>query len=96
MIRAIDEYTIVGCQTTLAFCKFVMKHDAFRSGNFDTHFVKHYFTPEVLIEHPTDDESKVAAYMANHLQKMAAKKTTPSSQQTSAGSVSKWKLNRLN
>jgi acetyl-CoA carboxylase biotin carboxylase subunit len=96
MIRAIDEYTIVGCQTTLAFCKFVMKHDAFRSGNFDTHFVKHYFTPEVLQEHPTDDEAIVATFMAQHLQKAAAKKITPSSQQTNAGSVSKWKLNRLN
>lgn len=96
MIRAIDEYTIVGCQTTLAFCKFVMKHDAFRSGNFDTHFVKHYFTPDVLIENPTDDESVVLAMMAHHLQKSAAKKSTPLSQQTIAGSVSKWKLNRLN
>jgi acetyl-CoA carboxylase biotin carboxylase subunit len=64
MIRAIDEYTIVGCQTTLAFCKFVMKHDAFRSGNFDTHFVKHYFTPDVLIENPTEDESVVVTMMA--------------------------------
>lgn len=96
MIRAIDEYTIVGCQTTLAFCKFVMKHDAFRSGNFDTHFVKHYFTPDVLIENPTNDESVVLAVMAHHLQKSAAKKNTPLSQQTNAGSVSKWKLNRLN
>jgi acetyl-CoA carboxylase biotin carboxylase subunit len=96
MIRAIDEYTIVGCQTTLAFCKFVMKHDAFRSGNFDTHFVKHYFTPDVLQEHPTDDEATVASFMAQYLQKAAAKKITPSSQQTNTGSVSKWKLNRLN
>jgi acetyl-CoA carboxylase biotin carboxylase subunit len=96
MIRAIDEYTIVGCQTTLAFCKFVMKHDAFRSGNFDTHFVKHYFTPDVLIENPTEDESTVLAMMAHHLQKSAAKKNIPLSQQTNVGSVSKWKLNRLN
>ena len=73
-----------------------MKHDAFRSGNFDTHFVKHYFTPEVLQEHPTDDEAIVATFMARHLQKAVAKKITPSSQQTNAGFVSKWKLNRLN
>ena len=43
MIRAIDEYIIIGPQTTLPFCSFVMKHDAFVSGNFDTHFVKNYF-----------------------------------------------------
>ena len=25
-----------------------MQHDAFRSGNFDTNFVKTHFTPEIL------------------------------------------------
>jgi acetyl-CoA carboxylase biotin carboxylase subunit len=39
MIRAIDEYHITGIKTTLAFGKFVMQHEAFRSGNFNTHFV---------------------------------------------------------
>ncbi len=48
MIRAIDEYHITGVQTTLPFCRFVMEHDAFRSGEFDTHFVSKYFTPEKL------------------------------------------------
>src|SRR5688500_5480365 len=47
MIRAIDEYEITGLETTLGFCKFVMKHDAFRSGDFDTRFVENYFTPQV-------------------------------------------------
>src|SRR5215212_1832089 len=45
MIRAIDDYAITGVQTTLPFCKFAMQHEAFRSGNFDTHFVKKYFSP---------------------------------------------------
>ena len=48
MVRAIDEYDITGITTTLGFGKFVMQHEAFTSGNFDTHFVKKYFTPEVL------------------------------------------------
>ena len=48
MIRAIDEYQITGIETTLPFGKFVMQHEAFRSGNFDTHFVGKYFTPEKL------------------------------------------------
>jgi acetyl-CoA carboxylase biotin carboxylase subunit len=46
MIRAIDEYNITGITTTLGFGRFVMQHEAFTSGNFDTHFVKKYFTPE--------------------------------------------------
>ena len=47
-IRAIDEYEITGLETTLGFCKFVMNHEAFRSGNFDTKFVEKYFKPELL------------------------------------------------
>lgn len=48
MVRAIDDFKISGCETTLPFCKWAIQHDAFVSGNFDTHFVKQYFTPEVL------------------------------------------------
>ncbi len=48
MIRAIDEYEITGLETTLGFCRFVMEHEAFRSGNFDTRFVENYFRPETL------------------------------------------------
>ena len=40
MITAIENYQIEGIETTLPFGRFVCKHNAFRSGNFDTHFVK--------------------------------------------------------
>jgi acetyl/propionyl-CoA carboxylase alpha subunit len=66
MIRAIDEYQITGITTTLAFGKFVMQHPAFTSGQFDTHFVKKYFTPDVLnTEH--EDEAKIAAVLMGKL-----------------------------
>jgi len=48
MLRAIDEYQITGITTTLGFGKFVMQHEAFTSGNFDTHFVQKCFTPGLL------------------------------------------------
>jgi acetyl-CoA carboxylase biotin carboxylase subunit len=60
MIRAIDEYQITGIQTTLAFGKFVMQHEAFVSGNFDTHFVSKYFLPEHLTQ-GNEDEAMIAA-----------------------------------
>lgn len=60
MVRAIDEYQITGITTTLGFGKFVMNHDAFKAGNFDTHFVKKYFTPGVL-QNDNEDEALVAA-----------------------------------
>lgn len=48
MIGAIDSYQITGIETTLAFCKFVLQHNAFVSGAFDTKFVEKYFSPEKL------------------------------------------------
>ena len=45
MKRAIDDYKIIGVTTTLDFCSFVLNHDAFVSGNFDTHFVNKFFKP---------------------------------------------------
>jgi len=60
MIRAIDEYRITGIQTTLAFGKFVMQHEAFISGKFDTHFVGKYFLPEYLSTE-NEEEAMIAA-----------------------------------
>lgn len=50
MKEAIINYRVEGCQTTLDFGRFVMEHDAFKSGDFDTHFVNRYFNPELLDE----------------------------------------------
>ncbi|OFZ66513.1 MAG: biotin carboxylase [Bacteroidetes bacterium RIFCSPHIGHO2_02_FULL_44_7] len=48
-IEAIDEYQIAGLKTTLDFGKYVLKHPAFVSGDFDTNFVKKYFQdPRVM------------------------------------------------
>ena len=48
MLFAIKNYKIEGVATTLPFGSFVCEHEAFTSGNFDTHFVKNYFTSEAL------------------------------------------------
>lgn len=63
MIEAIDNYKIIGAMTTLPFGKFVCEHEAFRSGNFDTHFVKNYYTPEKL-QTEIKEEAELAALVA--------------------------------
>jgi acetyl/propionyl-CoA carboxylase alpha subunit len=50
MLQAIKDFKIEGVATTLPFGTFVFEHDAFFSGNFDTHFVQNYYTPEKLKE----------------------------------------------
>jgi acetyl-CoA carboxylase biotin carboxylase subunit len=93
MIRAIDDYKIIGVETTLDFCKFVLNHEAFVSGNFDTGFIPKYFTPEALKTN-SEEYAEIAAIAGaiifdnskekhNNLPETAVKK-------------SKWKANRLN
>ncbi|WP_299465162.1 acetyl-CoA carboxylase biotin carboxylase subunit [uncultured Microscilla sp.] len=72
MIRAIEEYQIVGIETTLSFCHFVLQHEAFTSGKFDTNFVNKHFSPELLDQNnlsiqEQEEEAKVAAAMVNFL-----------------------------
>ena len=63
MVEAIDNYEIKGIETTLPFGKYVCQHEAFLSGNFDTHFVKNYFNPED-IKKQQEEEAKLAATIA--------------------------------
>ena len=63
MINAIDNYLVEGVQTTLPFGKYVMEHDAFRSGNFDTHFVKKYYNAASL-QKGMEQEAEIAALIA--------------------------------
>jgi acetyl-CoA carboxylase, biotin carboxylase subunit len=48
MDRALAEYDIAGVETTVNFCRFVMQHEAFRSGRFSTAFVAEHFRPELM------------------------------------------------
>ncbi|MFV5691803.1 acetyl-CoA carboxylase biotin carboxylase subunit [Flavobacterium sp. LT1R49] len=63
MLKAIEGYQVSGVQTTLSFGKFVFEHEAFRSGKFDTHFVKNYYNADVL-KNQMAQEAEIAALVA--------------------------------
>lgn len=92
MLRAIADYKIIGVETTLDFCTFVLNHDAFVSGKFDTGFIKQYFKPEMLNSQTGNEEiAALAGALIFGLVK-------PKKIFTDDNSVkkSKWKTNRLN
>jgi acetyl-CoA carboxylase biotin carboxylase subunit len=91
MIRAIDDYKIAGIETTLPFGKFVMQHEAFASGHFDTHFVNKYFKG-IPMDANDADEIQVAAAIAAKLFGTASKTTV---QETGSRSASGWRKNRV-
>lgn len=94
MKRAIEDYEIAGVETTLSFGTFVMNHAAFISGDFDTHFVKNYFTPEAL-DHRDESEEKVAAIVAAALLKHHSQVNLVESGSGVSSNHSLWKKNRL-
>ena len=95
MLRAISEYNISGVATTLGFCSFVLQHEAFVSGEFDTKFVDNYFTPAVLEEGQRNEEQeKVAAVLAAYLHQQH-KAPSPTANGQSSVAQSKWKQRRL-
>lgn len=91
MIRAIDEYEITGIETTLPFCRFVMEHTAFTSGNFDTKFIENHFSPEMLNTKPAADEQEIAAVFATYLAETAKKQQKVAQVQQTGNSASGWK-----
>jgi acetyl-CoA carboxylase biotin carboxylase subunit len=48
LLDAIGQYEVASVATTLPFGRFVLEHEAFVSGRFDTHFVKNHFTKNAL------------------------------------------------
>lgn len=92
-IRAIDEYEITGLETTLGFCKFVLQHTAFTSGDFDTKFVDEHFNPSLLKEESNASEAQLATALATKI--FESQKATPQQVVTTVSPVSRWKKNRI-
>ena len=92
-IRAIDEYQITGVETTLGFCKFVMQHQAFRSGQFDTKFVENHFKPEYLTGQGSPETDLMAALISTMaIRENRDRQSVTPTESVSAGS--KWKTHR--
>jgi acetyl/propionyl-CoA carboxylase alpha subunit len=89
MVRAIDDYQLTGIETTLPFGKFVMQHEAFKTGKFDTKFIENYFKPEYLKQPNNYDEAYAFAAGELFFTNDAASK-----QQAVEGKTSNWLQNR--
>lgn len=90
--RAIEEYVVVGIETTLGFGEFVLTHDAFLSGDFDTHFIAQYFNPEEgQTLNLSEDELAGLAAGAALLYAQSKQSAKPVS---AAATASSWQQNR--
>ncbi len=69
MKRALLEYEIAGCKTTIPFCRFVMDHESFKSGDYDTHFIQHHYTVEKMSEYAERNNEPAVSGLAATLLK---------------------------
>ena len=65
MKKAINDYEIVGVETTLDFGAFVLNHPDFKSGEYDTKFVDTYFD-DYVAGHGKQQHSIIAGLVAKH------------------------------
>jgi propionyl-CoA carboxylase alpha chain len=91
MLRALDEYEISGVRTTIPFCQFTLKHEKFRNGQYDTHFVPDYFTPEKISDFT---DKKLAAIVSSVLRLRDQQSSTKSKPSGTVIEESIWWKNR--
>lgn len=64
LVRAIDEFKIIGVKTTLPFGKWAIQQKAFKDGKYDTGFIEKYFKPEYLLANNNEEEFQTSASFA--------------------------------
>ena len=89
LIQAIDQFKIEGIATTLAFGKFVLQHEAFINGDFDTNFISRYFNLDIFANHQKEEANLAAALGV--LLSLQHKKTLKTVQHSS----NQWKTRRV-
>ncbi len=91
MIRACEDYQVVGVHTTLPFGKYVMEHSRFINGDFDTHFIKKHFDPSSMRQERAD-EKETAALLTVYL--LENEKFKSKTEIGNPPQISDWKKNR--
>lgn len=62
MKMAIRSFEIIGITNTLSFGEFVMNHPNFINGQFDTHFIKNYWTKEAIEQFNNEEQEALAIF----------------------------------
>lgn len=93
MSRALKEYHLTGVTTNIQACGWIINHQKFLEGNFDTHFIKEYFTPEVL-RNENKQILEAVAVAAAFIQKFEKVEFQQIAGTDREGSTSNWKTKR--
>lgn len=93
MRRALREYKIKGIKTNIPFHQWVMNHERFIKGNYDTHFIDEEFSPEVLKKSYSHEEiAIISAAIAAYRRDKEIKAGISILNNKSTSGISAWKI----
>jgi acetyl-CoA carboxylase biotin carboxylase subunit len=93
MLRALGEYRLHGLRTNLDFCRWVLEHEEFAAGRYDTGFLAQHFRPERLAD-GVDGDLRLAAEVAGLLERLEDRESGGSSQDAGSTRSAWWLQNR--
>lgn len=94
LVRAIDEFKIVGIKTTLPFGKWAIQHPAFVAGKYDTGFIEEHYQPEELFEEQEDDFKAISQFAAQLWESEKAQ-LKPLTEKKTSHTSSAWKSQKF-
>ncbi|MCP5106602.1 MAG: acetyl-CoA carboxylase biotin carboxylase subunit [bacterium] len=92
MLRAMEEYHLLGIRTNIAYLRKIIMHPEFISGDYDTHFIPKHQEELLEEENENCDEESIALVTAGILSFMRDKEQSKQLQTNDKRSVSTWKL----
>jgi acetyl-CoA carboxylase biotin carboxylase subunit len=88
MLRALEEYHILGIKTNISYLRNILGHQAFISGNYDTHFITNF---KDELSHRETTQQEAVALAAAAIISMVSSQKKKSADTSSRNTVSTWK-----
>jgi acetyl-CoA carboxylase biotin carboxylase subunit len=96
MAGALDEYRVVGVPTSIPFHQWLMEHEAFRRGEYDTSFLADHFSLAEPAREANRPLAALVAVLLSHEQRQRARMTAAPCDEANSGtgwrSGRAWKL----
>lgn len=90
MLRALEEYYLLGVRTNISYLRKIISHSCFAAGDYDTHFIPTY--QEQLVETEAEHYESIALAAAVILNFMRGEQQSAARKNESVGADSAWKI----
>ncbi|MCP5050964.1 MAG: acetyl-CoA carboxylase biotin carboxylase subunit [bacterium] len=92
MLRALEEYHLLGIKTNIPYLRKILNHPQFISGDYDTQFISKYQEELLETEPETIETESIALAAAGILQLMRSQKRAAENGNNGKADTSAWKL----